>query len=260
MTAQGTRGGTEIGLDHVGLYLLAADRFASAVGQADLSIPVATCPGWSAYDLVCHLGNTHAWAATIVETGRPAAEQNDEPRSQRPHAVPEWYVTKAEDLYRVLRAADPEAPCWNFAFGAGRAGFWSRRQLHETAIHLLDLAPQRPLDLGPEVYADGVDEVLRVFLRRMHDRGHAAELSAPLCLVASDLGRAWTLTPRAASQLTPGPPLVVDRPHPSADRVEAPAEVLYRLLWHRLPSTDPSVRVTGDLERVQAFLASRLVP
>jgi uncharacterized protein (TIGR03083 family) len=277
VTPQDTRRTT--GLDHVGLFVEAAERFIDAVARADLHASVPACPGWSTYDLVCHLGNTHAWAATIVETGAYAVEQNDEPPARKPRVASGWYAGKAEDLCRVLRAADPAAPCWNFAFGAGEARFWSRRQLHETTIHLVDLLGGREVPLDPEVCADGVAEVLRVFLHRMHHRGYPAVLTAPLCLVATDTGDAWTLSPRpetpagagvpaqprgSAAESVPrepaGPPLVVDRRHPSADRVEAPADVLYRLLWKRLPADDPAVRMTGDEARVRAFLASRLVP
>ncbi len=284
MTPQGTPRGVATDVDHVDLFVAAADRFADATARSDMRAPVPGCPGWSTYDLVCHLGNVHAWAATIVETGAFAVEQNDEPHSRKPRAVSEWYVGKAEDLYRVLRATDPRRSCWNFAFGDGTAGFWSRRQLHETTIHLLDLTAHH-LDLTagterlePAVCADGVDEVLRVFLHRMHHRGHPAALTAPLSLVATDTGDAWTVTPRvappspgavphqvrgsaaeSAPALPSGPPLVVDRRHPSADRVEAPADVLYRLLWKRLSPDDPAVLVSGDVARVRAFLGSRLV-
>ncbi len=276
------KGYAATGLDHVGRYLQAAERFALALQERDLRAPVASCPGWSTYDLVCHLGNVHAWAATIVETGAPAAQQNDEPPSRRPRAVSEWYVGKAGDLYQVLRAADAEAPCWNFVDGAdGRARFWVRRQLHETTVHLLDL-PGPPAELDPEVCADGIDEVLQVLLRRMHHRGHPARLTAPLCVVAGDVGRAWTLTPRvpaangsgvpvqprgsateSAPALLTGPPLVVERRHPTADRLQAPASVLYRLLWHRSSLADAladGARVVGDEARVSAFLDSRLTP
>ncbi len=44
------------------------------------------------------------------------------------------------------------------------------------------------------------------------------------------------------------------------DRVEAPAEVLYRLLWKRLPVEQADLAVSGDAARVRAFLDSRLVP
>jgi uncharacterized protein (TIGR03083 family) len=276
-----TSPGTATGLDHVGRFARAAERFADLVAAVDLGAPVPGCPGWTSYDVVTHLGNVHAWAATIVETGLEARLLDDAPRSHRARVVRDWYAGKAEDLYQVLRGTDPERPCWNFAFGAGVAGFWSRRQLHETTIHTLDLdsVSGGTTRVAPQVAADGVDEVLTVFLHRMHTRGHPATLTAPLCLVCEDTGNAWTLTPRVArsepGQAVPvqprgsaaeaapalpddGPPIVVDRRHPGADRVSAPAEVLYRALWKRGPS-DALTR-TGDLARIDAFLGSRLVP
>jgi uncharacterized protein (TIGR03083 family) len=272
--------GTTTHLDFVEQYVAAAERFAVAVAGMDMHARVPACPDWTAYDLVCHLGNVHAWAATIVETGRRAVEQNDEPRSRKPKVVSEWYAGKAEDLYEVLRTADPAKPCWNFAFDTGGAAFWQRRQLHETTIHTVDLfdAAGRELDIDTDVAVDGIDEVLTVFLHRMHHRGYPAELTAPLCVVATDTDRAWTVTPRAvvtdpaagvpaqprgssaeaAPALIEGPPLVVDRRHPQADQVAAPAAVLYCVLWNRRHADD--LKLTGDTARIEAFLASRLVP
>lgn len=272
--------GTATRLDFVEQYVAAAERFAVTVASTPMDVEVPTCPGWTAYDLVCHLGNVHAWAATIVETCRRAAEQNDEPRSRKPKAVSAWYAGKAEDLYEVLRSADPEAPCWNFATGAGFADFWPRRQVHETTIHTVDLlgCTGASPDLDVELAADGVDEVLRVFLRRMHDRGHPADLSAPVCLVATDVRRSWTVSPRAvvadpragvpaqprgsgtesAPAVVDGPPRVVQRRLPGADQVAGTAAALYTALWGRGPRDE--LTLTGDLARIEAFLDSRLVP
>jgi len=267
-------------LDFVEQYAAAAERFAVAVAATPMGARVPTCPGWTAYDLVCHLGNVHAWAATIVETGRDAPEQDDEPRSHKPRVVSEWYAAKAEDLYEVLRSAPPHKQCWNFVFGTDGAEFWQRRQLHETTVHTVDLfaCTGREPEVGPALAADGVDEVLTVFLRRMHDRGHPAVLTAPLCLLATDVDRAWTVSPRAvvpdpragvpaqprgsstetAPAIVEGPPRVVERRHPGADQVAAPADVLYRVLWGR--GDRSGLAVTGDEGRVEAFLDSRLVP
>ncbi len=272
--------GTATSLDFVEQYVAAAERFAISVASTDLQARVPTCPEWTAYDLVCHLGNTHAWAATIVETGRRAVEQNDEPRSRKPKVVSEWYAGKAEDLYEVLRTAPPHKACWNFAFDLGGVGFWQRRQLHETTVHTIDLhdSSGRPTEITAEVAGDGVDEVLTVFLHRMHHRGFPAALTAPLCITATDLDRSWTVMPRAvvedagtgvplqprgssseaAPARTEGPPRVVERRHPMVDQISAPADVLYRVLWGRRPVEELSL--TGDRGRLEAFLDSRLVP
>jgi uncharacterized protein (TIGR03083 family) len=267
-------------VDFVEQFVAAAERFAIAVASTDMSAPVPTCPGWTSYDLVCHVGNVHAWAATIVETGRRAAEQNDEPRSRKPRVVSEWYAGKAEDLYEVLRTGPPHRQCWNFVFGSDGADFWRRRQMHEVTVHTFDLLAVSggTAAVDAEVAADGVDEVLTVFLHRMHHRGYPAALTAPVCVVATDVDRAWTVTPRAvvtdpsagvpaqprgsaaeaAPALIEGPPRVVDRRHPGADQIAAPADVLYRVLWGR-GSRDELV-LAGDFTRLNAFLDSRLVP
>ena len=192
-----------------------------------------------------------------METGERAAEQDDQPRSPRPRTVGAWYGAKAEDLYQVLRATPPDRPCWNFVQGLGLAEFWPRRQLHETTMHRvdLDLACGRTPRLGAGVAADGVAEVLGVLVHRMHARGYRTLLVEPLALRATDTGDTWVVVPRA------GPPLLEQAAGVAdvRDRVEAPAEVLYRMLWRR-PVDTGSVRVSGDRAHVQAFLSSRLAP
>jgi uncharacterized protein (TIGR03083 family) len=250
-----TRGSTS---PHVGQYLAAAESFSGAVGRSDLNVAVPSCPGWSAYDLVVHVGNVHAWAATIVETGQRAVEQNDEPRSARPKVVSQWYAAKAEDLYQVLRQVPPDRHCWNFVEGTGVAAFWARRQLHETTMHHvdLDLACGRTPQLASEVAADGVSEVLGVLVHRMYARGHTARLEEPLVLEATDTGDTWVVVPQA------GPPRLEQRASRAEgvrDRVQAPADVLYRMLWRR-PVDRASVRMSGEESRINAFLESRLAP
>jgi len=239
-------------------FVVAADRFAGSVAFSDLRAPVAACPGWTALDLVLHLGNVHAWAATIVETGRPAREQEDQPRSTRAKSVGAWYVAKAEDLYQVLRQVPPERACWNFVEELGTVAFWPRRQLHETTIHQvdLDLACGRSTRLSSGVADDGVSEVLDLLVHRMHARGHQAELVEPLALTATDTGHSWLVVPAAGA---PQVEHLAARPTGVRDRVEAPADVLYRLLWQREVEPD-AVRSSGSAERVQAFLGSRLTP
>ncbi len=239
-------------------FATAAEWFAVTVASVDLRSPVPTCPGWSTYDLVTHLGNIHGWAATVVETGQRAPGQNDEPESRKPKAVASWYAGKAEDLYEVLRSVKPDEPCWNFAFGQGEAAFWPRRQLHETTIHSLDLAAAsgRTRELRSDISTDGIDEALRVFGHRMHQRGFPAELSSALSIVAHDTGSAWTLRPSTPAQQSA--PEVHEGLDGSADRIEGPASALYALLWKRLPSSDSALAFTGDAARIQAFLDSRL--
>ena len=264
---------TTTSLDFVEEYVAAAERFAVAVASSDMRSPIPACPTWSTYDLVVHLGNVHAWAATIVETGARAVEQNDHPSSRRQRVVSEWYAGKAEDLYEVLRSADLDMPCWNFAGVGSTARFWPRRQTHETWMHLVDLdqGSGRTTDVPALTCTDGIAEVLEVFLPRMHARNHPADLAGPLTLRAVDTEHVWTLTPRQD-----GPPLVAVRTEPGADLVEGSAADLWRLLWKRAAAPgSPSVGVqrgaprplppahvsyVGNADRIAAFVSSRLTP
>lgn len=251
------------GREFVTAFAEAASQVIGTVASADLRARVPACPDWSTYDLIVHLGNVHAWAATIVETGSRAPYQDDHPRSQRPRPAAEWYAGKAEDLLRVFDEADLAEDCWTFAPKDRTKGFWPRRQAHETLIHLVDLHQSQgtPFDLPVPLAADGVAEVLEVFVPRMHRRGEPTDLTAPLVLLLSDSDDAWTLLPRPD-----GPPEVVpgiDEEGSSGDLpdlVEAPAVDLVQVLWKRLPYDHPSVRFGGDLGRVTRFLQSPLTP
>lgn len=247
---------TGSGIDFVSAYTDVAARLVATIPSCDTGARVPACPGWSAYDLVVHLGNIHAWAATIVETRRAAPHQDDHPRAPRAPVVAQWYSGKAEDLLAVLREADPSDECWTFAAGDRTVGFWLRRQTHETLVHTVDLhqSAGRTTDLDPALAADAVAEVLEVFLPRMQARGRPAVLTEPLVVRATDTEDTWTLTPRAD-----GAPAVVRGDH-ADDLVEAPATELMQVLWKRLPYDHDSVRFCGDLDRVLAFLRSPLTP
>lgn len=244
-------------------FVTVAEEFVAGIERSDLAARVPACPDWTTYDLIKHLGNVHAWAATVVETGSPAQEQTDRPR-RRAKAAARWYAGKAEDLYEVLRAADPTAPCWNFVLGTGGvAGFWPRRQVHETTIHLLDLgqasAHPAEVDLSPDLAADGVDEVLTVFLQRMQMRGFPVSLLAPVVIEATDAQRRWTVRPGQQPSVAGGYPLVTPGGDGArADVVRGPATELYPLLWKRVRLDQTSVELIGNHSRLSAFLGSRL--
>lgn len=275
----GTRadGGFDAAVDWAAEFASAAEWVAHNLARTATSVPVPTCPDWSVLDLVTHLGNVHSWAASVMETGRAADGLHHEPGSHRSRKVAQWYQGRAEDLYAVLRDTPLDRPCWNFAFGAGVAGFWHRRMVHETHMHGVDLAiaGDREERLPLHVAVDGVDEALTVFLHRMHRRGHAADLEAPLVLRATDADAGWTVEPAPRGggiPAQPSPPearldgsghpepQVVREATVGADTVEAPAGVLLKLLWKRARVSDPRLHVRGDEARVRRFFASRLTP
>jgi uncharacterized protein (TIGR03083 family) len=226
----------------------ATDRFAAGLAGAEPGSAVPACPGWTVRDLVTHLGNVHSWAAGIVESGEQFSGADGRPD---PDALRQWYAERAGALVDTLAAADPDEPCWNFAGVHQTNGFWNRRQVHETQMHLVDLdqAHGRVTALDPGECADGVTESFEVFLPRLHARGFPADLTGPVSFVATDVGHHWTLHPTEA-----GPPSIVDGAL-AEDRVEGTAEQLWLLLWKR--ADDGVVRI-GDPDRLSRLLGSRL--
>ncbi|MDQ4055480.1 MAG: maleylpyruvate isomerase family mycothiol-dependent enzyme [Actinomycetota bacterium] len=228
----------------------ATSRFASGLADADPAAEVPSCPGWTVLDLVAHLGNIHAWAAGVVDTGRRGPASEDRPD---PGRLQTWYAERAGVLLTALEASDPEAPCWNFAGVQETKGFWRRRQMLETQMHLVDLdqAHGRPTDLEADDCADGVTETCEIFLPRLHARGYPADLAEPVSFVATDTRHRWTLTPCEGLP----PALTLASGVLANDRLQGTAEQLWLLLWKR---ADDGVERIGDAERLSRLLASRL--
>ena len=202
--------------DWVELLRHTTDRFAAVVEAGDLDAPVVHCPGWRLRDLADHLGGVHQWAAHAVVSGTPDLEP--EPAGElSAGALAEWYRAHAGRLVEVLAERPPDAPAWAFDPSNRTAGFWQRRQVHETRLHLWDaeLAGGDPAPFDPELAWDGVLEVAEVVYPRQVRLDRIPPLPGRLELVATD--GPWRCG------LGAGEPA----------EVRAGAEVLLRLLWHR---------------------------
>ncbi|MFD2492473.1 maleylpyruvate isomerase family mycothiol-dependent enzyme [Amycolatopsis jiangsuensis] len=222
--------------------------FAEEVRAGRLEAVVPSCGEWTRAELVAHLGNVYRWAAKIVRTGD--RERTPVPVSGDPAR---WYEECAAELLEALAGADPDEPCWHFAGSAKTKAFWFRRQVCETAVHLIDAHAARDavVRLDPLVAADGVDEVLGSFLPRAARFGPAPSLPVPITLRASDFDQSWTLVP--------GEPPALGDAHAAAT-VEAPAQDLLMVLWNRSRLDEAGLRITGDAEVARAFLAAKLTP
>ncbi|WP_066376536.1 maleylpyruvate isomerase family mycothiol-dependent enzyme [Herbidospora mongoliensis] len=144
--------------------------FRAAVASApSLDIQVPTCPEWTLFDLVQHLGEgRRSWAATIAAgpaaldksawDGAPAARRERE-------ALLAWSAASTQELLDALREAGPDRGCWTW-WGTSQSpqtcGAVARHQLQEVAMHTYDaqVALGAPQSLPDEVALDGVDEFL----------------------------------------------------------------------------------------------------
>jgi uncharacterized protein (TIGR03083 family) len=233
--------------DEVYLGLLERDvaSVSACIDAGPLSAPVAGCPGWDLRQLVVHLGRTHRWAtAALGSTEQPAYP----PRPDDDRLAP-WFAEGGADLVAMLRALDPERPCWSFSPDHATAAFWVRRQAQETAVHRWDAqhALGRAELIDATLAADGVDEVAQVFYPRQVALGRREPLGIAVRLRPDDAGE----------------PVVLGEGTPVAE-VSGPAEDLLLALWRRRPGEDlvrdGTLRVDGDRDAALRVLTEVLVP
>jgi uncharacterized protein (TIGR03083 family) len=236
-----------------------SEALRAAAVKAGPEARVHTCPEWTVQDLVSHLARVQAWAANGVRTA-PDAERPTRPEAPKGwDDLLAWWGERERELTELLDRTDPEAPAWVFPHTVSPlAGFWARRQAHETAIHRLDAehalagsptpAAVSTLVFTPDFAADGIDEFL-VMQRFIGERRGWSTQGGRLLIHAADAGRTWQLTLRT------GEPFEVGTAVGSGVRddttVAGTADAVYRVLWGR-PS---SAIVTGRTELLKAIAA-----
>ena len=142
--------------------------FRTAVAAApSLDLQVPTCPEWTLFDLVQHLGDGRRKWAAIVAAGPadapPAIAAPVAPRERE--ALLAWFAASTAELLEALREAGPDRGCWTW-WGPSQSpqttGAVARHQLQQVAVHTYDaqVTIGAPQPLPVEVALDGVDEFL----------------------------------------------------------------------------------------------------
>jgi uncharacterized protein (TIGR03083 family) len=233
-----------------------AAKLAEIAGSCDNGLPVPSCPDWTLRQLATHVGRVHRWVAEIVSTRSqayiPFSEVPDGAYPAQPAARAEWLTAGARRVVEAVRAAGDE-PVW-VAGPTGPAGFWARRQAHETMVHRADaeLTIGREPVLDQQLAADGIDEWLSMAARGRGDAGtRALPPGARLQLAVTGAGPAacWLVSGT-------GEGLSVAGGAGDADvTVSGPADRLLLVLLRRFPPGDPAVSVSGDAGLFAGWLA-----
>ena len=126
-------------------------------------VPVPTCPGWSLYQLLKHVGRGERWSAQIIAERRRDALDPREVRDGKPPEDPDaaiaWLNSGAQQIIDSIYRVGGDALVWTF-HGPKPAGWWVRRRVHEVTVHRADadLALGRDFVISPELAADAVTE------------------------------------------------------------------------------------------------------
>jgi uncharacterized protein (TIGR03083 family) len=226
--------------------------------DADWSVPVPTCPGWTLLQLLRHVGRGDRWAAQIIADRVAASLDPRLVREGRPPAdVPgaiRWLGQSPLTLLAAVDAIGPGTEVSTFV-GPKPATWWIRRRLHEATVHRADaaIALGLPYELPAELAADGISE----WLERLADE---QALGQPPSLPAGA-----SLALRATDQdLTESTWTVLGRPEGvhwtsqpgSADlTLSGPATDLLLALLRRRPVEDTVISRQGDTELWRSWLA-----
>ncbi|MFY1674938.1 maleylpyruvate isomerase family mycothiol-dependent enzyme [Plantactinospora sp. WMMB334] len=244
----------------VGALRTEGPAFAATVAEAQLDIPVPSCPGWTLTYLVHHLGSVYTRVRSIV--GRGDTEPPPGPLTV-PDGLPtgaaavEWWRAEFDQLMTVLERVDPEAPAWNWAPQPKKAGFWHRRMAQETAVHRWDaqmaVAAGEPIEA--KLAADGVGEVLDTLLPAGR-RGSDQPFHGVVHLIASDAGQEWYLRLRGEGvALLDTDTLLDGDDHHARAQVSGTASDLLLALWGRLGFD--ALDVAGDVSLLEGLRAGR---
>ena len=246
-------------LDHlecVDGLTLEVDRFAALLESADPDAPVPTCPEWTVTDLAVHLGIIHRWVTRMVReqtSERISRVEAEYPHPADPGDLPAWFRSGADELIATLRACDVDTPMWSWDPALG-VRFWSRRQLHETAMHRIDLALAcgMPTELDREIARDSILELLDFIpllgervpdLVELHGNGET------IALRATDGDGFGTIT------LTSNGFQVDDDLDATDATVSGSMTDLALTMSRRLPVTDPKIKVSGRMDLVGHWIA-----
>lgn len=241
----------------------AADGFVAAVAEGPTDVVVPSCPGWSLHQLVEHLGRVHQWVSGMVATGDAPKEELVGPADGEDLVA--WYGRHARGLLDALVSAGPERPCGTHQPDNQRGLYWFRRQALETAMHRVDaeLARGLPASYDRELAADGIGEVLDVWIPKITEVVKAPEVAAPVLLACADRPERWLISPDPAGlgrcPVLEGPSVDQSQAGTAAATVTGKTEDLLFVLWKRR-QLDERVRLGGEVGAARRFLASTLTP
>lgn len=249
-------------LEFIDLLRLMDERstaFRAAVAAApSLDVQVPTCPEWTLFDLVQHLGEGRRRWAAIVAAGpadAPPAVSSPEPPRER-EALLAWFTASTTELLDALREAGPDRGCWTW-WGPSQSpqttGAVARHQLQQVAVHTYDaqVAVGAPQPLPDEVALDGVDEFLTTCVANTAAWPHKP---AVIDYHATE-GRCWRLWfsadgARAARLPTPAAAEVPEVAYVSA---RGTANELVMFFYGRIPAD--SLQLDGDRHVLDQLIA-----
>lgn len=236
---------------------------AAAEAAPGLEQQVPTCPEWTLFELIRHLGHVHRFWAAAVNAG-PADAAPAEPASEFDEAeaaavdlkaLLAWSAESTGLLLDALRAAGPERGCWTW-WGGSRtpqiAGAVARHQVQEAMVHAYDaqitVGAERVEPFPDEAALDGVDEFLTTCCEGADPWPHGGTSVLEFQVTGGD---AWRVSLGADGTRTTRRPSAPADPDAAFASARGTAAELVLALYGRAPLE--SLELQGDLRQLELF-------
>ena len=248
-------------------------RLAESALAAGPDAPVPTASGWSAADVVEHLGQTQHWVAEILE--RRITDPTQLPSEMAampadPQSWPDWLGESAGRAAAAASDAALAAPVFNAAADERTGGqFWLHSLVNEAVIHGFDAAAAAAGSAAAaadsyDIDADVAAELITNHLAMLTSPTWAARRSDSADTLrgngetlhwhatdGSNLDGNWLIERR------PGGASWQHRNDPADVTIQGPAGSLLLILTRRLPLTDghaANVTIEGDVDLVRHWV------
>jgi uncharacterized protein (TIGR03083 family) len=227
-----------------------ADGLGAALAGIPLSTPIRGCPGWTAADLLYHVGEVHHFWCTIVAERRRSPDGYEEPARPADEQLLGWYAARNEALIDALTEAGDDTEVWTWADEPAdhNVGWVLRRMAQETAVHRWDAetAAGNDYEIEPEAASDGIDEFLFFFL---NTKGNPTPWDGSVHIHCTDVAGEWLIVPDDNDQ-----PLVSREHAKGAAALRGRAADLLLALWRRMGLD--GIEVVGDADVAARFIAA----
>jgi uncharacterized protein (TIGR03083 family) len=233
--------------DHLAVVESEAARIVAAYA-ADPSGRVPWSDRWTVRTVARHVASTHHVVAQVIQD-RPTADFGRfgalaTPAKDDP-GFPAWFAAGTDALVEQCRVTPPAELCWSWHADGATVGFWVRRMAHETLVHRWDAEAAAGIvgpSMDPSVAADGVDELLDVFVSASRAL-HASPAGPAVHISCTDADQQWYLDLAEVGRRT-----LHTEPIDVALTIRGRAEALLLLLWGRSDAPGAGVELDGDRE------------
>jgi len=221
-------------MNHVDEIARSSERIASLITEDNFTSQVPSCPEWTLFDLVSHIGEVqNFWSHSILEAIADVPWPGGVSKPDSPGSAGKWLRVQTQSLIDAINSTAVTSPCWTWWGDPQTASAVARHQVQEAELHRWDgeLALGKPNSIPLHIATDGIPEFLHVH------RFAIQKLDLPhIHLVSSDAKDNWHLNDGAASTIA----------------VNGNASDLLLFLSGRLPID--KLRVTGDSKGLNTLI------